>query len=456
MNELALFGGQPLRTLDFPPRISMGPEEKAAAMRVLDRDVLSGFVGAPGKFFNGGQEVTAFEERWASEYGFKHALSVNSWTSGLQVAMGALGIEAGDEVICPPYTMSASATAALFYGGIPIFADIDPRRYTICPQSIENKITKYTKAIVVVHLFGMPADMDPILEIAKRYKLKVIEDCAQSPGAYYKGRPVGTLGDIGGFSLNFHKHIQAGEGGVLVTNDDDIAQRCSLIRNHGENVVEDLGITNLSNTIGGNYRFSELHAAISSEQFKKLKPILNHRKKMGAYLSQALTGIKGLELPIYESGTTNCYYMYPIKFDSKTVGVSRNQFVKAVSAELPQPKHWDTTPLAEGYVKPLYLNQIYQKKIALGSNGFPFNFNKDRNYDYKYGDCPVTEKLYENELIISPLVREGIFENDLDDFVNAIKKVLDNIKVLQSGLSSNDDEIYDPVKAIEANVAKNQ
>lgn len=453
MKNLAILGGKPIRTKPFPPRVSMGKEEKEAALRVLDRDVLSGFLGAPGKFFNGGEEVNKFEELWASEYNFKYALSVNSWTAGLQVAMGAIGIEPGDEVICPPYTMSASATAALFYGGIPIFADIDEERYTICPKSIESKISKYTKAIVVVHLFGLPADMDPILEIARKHNLKVIEDCAQSPGAYYKGKPVGTLGDIGGFSLNFHKHIQCGEGGLLVTEDEELALRCSLIRNHGENALEEYSVENLSNTIGGNYRFSELHAAIAVEQFKKLKPILEHRQQMGDYLDKALQGIEGLSLPIKESGTTNCYYMYPIRFNSEKFGMSRNQFVKAVAAELPTAQHWDTTPLAEGYVKPLYINPIYEKKIALGSKGFPFNFNKDRNYEYKAGDCPITEKLYYKELVLSPLIREGIFEDDLRDLVSAITKVAENSKDLGKQITDTKGEIYDPVAAIEENVA---
>ena len=452
MPKLAILGGNPIRKTDFPQRITMGDQEKEAALRVLDSEVLSGFIAAPGLFFNGGREVVNFENQWASAYQFEHAISVNSWTSGLQVAMGAIGIEPGDEVICPPYTMSASATAALFYGGIPIFADIDPRRYTICPKSIEEKITKHTKAIVVVHLFGMPADMDEILKLGKKYNLKIIEDCAQSPGAYYKGQPVGAIGDIGGFSLNFHKHIHTGEGGLIVTNNADLAQRCQLIRNHGENAVEELGFTNLSNVIGGNYRFSELHAAIASEQFKRLKDIIEHREKMGDYLTTSLSKFEVFKLPISEPGTSNCFYMYPIQIDSDQIEISRNMLVKAVSAELPTPKFWDTTPLAEGYVKPLYLNPIYQNKVAIGSHGFPFNLNKDRTYHYSKGDCPVTERLYEKDLMITPLVREGIYEKDLDDFVNAIDKVLNNLHELESLPENESTVIYDAVSAIEQNV----
>ena len=454
MAELAFLGGQPVRDVDFPQRVTMGKEEKKAALRVLDSDILSGFIAAPGKFFNGGREVLNFERLWASKYGFKHAISVNSWTSGLQVAIGAIGIEPGDEVICPPYTMSASATAALFYGGIPIFADIDPHRYTICPQSIEKKITERTKAIVVVHLFGLPADMDAIMKLAKKHNLRVIEDCAQSPGAYYKGRPVGTIGDIGGFSLNFHKHIHSGEGGLLVTDNEELALRCQLIRNHGENAVEDFGVEDLANVIGGNYRFSELHAAIAAEQFKKLNPILEHREKMGDYLTECLSKFGVFKLPISEHKTTNCFYMYPIQLDTNKLPIKRSLFTKAVSAELPKPKFWDTTPLAEGYVKPLYLSKIYQNKIAIGRQGFPFNVNDDRIYEYLKGDCPITERLYETDLLITPLVREGIFKNDLDDFVNAIEKVLTNLHVLENLNYGDDGKIYDAVAAIDENVEK--
>ena len=176
MSELAILGGKPIRKIDFTNRKSMGNEEKLAASRVIESDILSGFIAAGGKFFNGGPEVNNFEDLWIKEYGFKNAISVNSWTTGLQTCFGAIGIEPGDEVICPPYTMSASATACIFYGGIPVFADIDPKRFTIDPKSIREKITKKTKAIVVVHLFGYSAEMDEILKIAKMHNIKIVED----------------------------------------------------------------------------------------------------------------------------------------------------------------------------------------------------------------------------------------------------------------------------------------
>lgn len=454
MSKLAILGGTPVRTKDFPNRISMGAEEKAAALRVLDSDVLSAFVGAAGQFFDGGREVRAFEDQWASAYGFKHAISVNSWTTGLQTAVGAIGIEPGDEVICPPYTMSASATVVLFYGGIPIFADLDPNRFTLDPASVEACITSRTKAIMVVHLFGYSADMDALMAIARKHNLKVIEDAAQAPGVLYRGRPVGAIGDIGGFSLNFHKHIHTGEGGLLVTNDSELALRSRLIRNHGENAAEAYGVKDLANTIGSNYRFTELQAAIASEQFKRLKGFLAHRKELARHLESRLTGLPGLKLPQVEPGSTHSYYMYAVRYDEAVHGVPRNVFLRAVSAELPKPRYWDTTPFAEGYVKPLYLNPVYQRQIAIGRKGFPFNCNPGVTYSYPKGLCPVVERLYEKELLLSPLVREGLTNDDLSDFANAIEKVVANMAELRDAGLAATAVVYDAGKAIDEHVEK--
>ncbi len=449
MTKPAILGGDPVREKPFAERKTMGSEELEAVRRVLDSDVLSGFLGAAGDAFNGGPEVREFERAWASKYGFAYAVSVNSWTSGLMAAVGAIGIEPGDEVICSPYTMSASATAALFYGGIPVFADIDPDTFCLKPESIASRITKRTKAIIVVHLFGHPADMEVIKTIASAHDLRIIEDAAQAPGVFYKGAPVGAIGDIGGFSLNYHKHIHTGEGGMLVTNDEQLARRAQLIRNHGENAIEMYALENLANAIGGNYRLTELQAAIGTVQLAKLDSILAQRAALARYLDQRLSKIAGLTVQTVREDCTHAYYLYPIKYDERTIGLPRSVFRKAVWAELPAAKTWETTPLAEGYVKPLYLNAIYQKQMAIGSKGFPFSTNPVR-YDYSKGICPVAERLYEKELLLSPLVREPLKIDDMKDFADAIEKTVDAAAVIAESLSTPErDEIMDPAKALD-------
>jgi len=424
MGQLAITGGAPLRSAIYPGRRTMGEAEKQAVIDVMDSDKLSSFFGSPGDQWLGGERVKEFERKWADKYGFKHAISVNSWTTGLMTAVGAVGIGPGDEVICSPYTMSASATAALFYGGIPVFADIDPDTFNITAETIEKVITPRTRAILVVHIFGQAADMDPIMALARKHGIKVIEDAAQAPGVFYKGRPIGAIGDIGGFSLNYHKHVHTGEGGMLVTNDDQVALRAQLIRNHAENLVEAQGVDDLTNMIGSNYRLTELQAAIGSVQLDRLDGYLDHRNKMAQHLSAQLATIPGFTPPVLAEGAGHAYYCYPVRYDAAVTGVKRELFVRAVNAELPPPVPGEAVPLAQAYVRPLYLAPLYQKKIALGGKGFPWTMQPDVDYRYAKGLCPVTERMHEQEMLLPTVIREPLTTADVDDFVAAIRKVL--------------------------------
>lgn len=424
MKHLAINGGSPVRTVPFTKRRTMGDAEKQAVIEVMDSDDLSAFFGSPGDKWLGGPKVKEFERKWASQYGFKHAISVNSWTTGLMTAVGAVGIEPGDEVIVSPYTMSASATAILFYGGIPVFADVDPDTFNLTASTIELSITPRTRAIMLVHLFGQACDMDPIMTLAQRHNLKVIEDAAQAPGVHYKGRPLGAIGDVGGFSLNYHKHIHTGEGGMLVTNNEQIAQRCQMIRNHAENLTEALCVDDLSNMIGSNFRLTELQAAIGCAQLDRLDGYLAQRQRLARYLDFQLNEISGLSAAYVADGSEHAYYVYPIKYHEHLTGIERAQFAKAVNAELPVAESAEQVGLTAGYVRPLYLAPLYQKKIAMGSKGFPWSMNAAINYDYGRGLCPVVERLHEREMLMTTLIREPLSEKDVDDFVAAIKKVL--------------------------------
>ncbi len=432
----------------FKLRKCFDNNEIEVVSQIIDDGHLSSFVGAPGKYFYGGKYVKECEEKFAKLADAKYAITVNSWTTGLQTIIGSLGIGPGDEVICPPWTMSASATCILFYGGIPVFVDIDKNSFNLDPHKLEEAITEKTKAIMLVHLFGNPCDMEPILKIADKYNLKVIEDAAQSPGAIVNNKRVGCIGDIGGFSLNYHKHIHSGEGGVIVTNSKDLYEKCCAIRNHGENVADDF--TDITNIIGSNYRMSEIHAAIASCQVDKLEVILEHRKNLGIYAINALSKFKFLSLPkINWEKDSHTFYMLAIKYYEDKLGIKRNTFIRAVNAEFPSPKSWDSLPFAEAYVQPLYWSRIYKEKTAIGKDGFPFNLTKINYDDVKCHNC---EDLHLNKIILSPLIRENIEESDIDNLVSVINYVVDNIELYKEWEKSNaTEEIFDPGVAIDKN-----
>ena len=434
MAKLALKGGKPVRTKLFPAYNTIGEEEKKAVIKVLDSGNLSQYLGAWTHDFLGGPSVRKFEDDWSKMIGVNHSISVNSNTSGLFTAIGAIGIQPGDEVIVSPYTMSASAIAPLVYGGIPVFADIDPATFCMDPISIASKITDRTKAILVVHLFGHPADMDAIMSIAKKHNLYVIEDCAQAPLGKYKGRSVGSIGDIGVFSLNYHKHIHTGEGGVITTNNANLADRCQMIRNHAENVTAPRDIEDLTNLIGYNYRMTEMECAIGIEQIKKLPGLINQRLDNVSFLDEKLAEFPAFEiLPPTQDNSVNTYYVYPVKFNKDIAGVERNIFVEALKAELPSAVLRETAPLiGAGYVKPIYLQPIYQQKAAWAFNPALYS----GNVSYEKGICPVTEKMHFEVLFTHEYMRPGMQPDDMMDVVNAVEKIFDNINELIDGSQS--------------------
>lgn len=433
MSKLALLGGEPVRTEPFPAYTVVGEEEKRAVSAVIDSGVLSRYLGVWHPDFFGGPEVQAFEREWAQAFSSKYAIAVNSCTSGLYAAVGAIGAGPGDEVIVSPYTMIASATAALVFNAVPIFADIDPDTYTLSADTIAPCITKRTKAIIVVHIFGQPADMDPIMDLARKHGIKVIEDCAQAPFATYKGRPVGTLGDVGIFSLNYHKHIHTGEGGVCTTNDDEIADRIQLIRNHAEAVVEAKGTTNLVNMIGFNFRLGEIEAAIGRCQLAKGPDLIEKRKVNVRSLESKLRGLPGLKMPAVGPGGDHVYYSHAIDYDTNATGVSRELFVKAVKAELPVTlgREHEGVLMGAGYVKPLYLTPIYRKMIGYGTVQCPFRCpHYDGEAAYHEGLCPTTEKAHFERVITHEMMRPSMSERDLVDVAAAFHKVAENLGAL--------------------------
>jgi perosamine synthetase len=423
MDTLALFGGERTIKKEFKKYNSIGIEEEQAAKKVIESGVLSQFLGAWHEDFYGGPRVREFEQKCAEYFEVKHAITVNSWTSGLVAAIGAIGIEPGDEVIVTPWTMSASATAVLHWNAIPVFADIDPETFNLDPKSVEKNITPYTKAIMVVDIFGQSADMDELMAIADKYGLKVISDTAQSPGAMYKGKFAGTLGHVGGYSLNYHKHIHTGEGGVLVTNDDAIAERLQLIRNHAEVVVGNKGVENLSNMIGHNFRLGEIECAIGIEQLKKLDGFVKSRQHLAAILTAGLKHLNGIKTPVVKTDRTHVYYVYPLILDIEALGVSRERIHAALQAE--------GVSVSNRYQN-IHLLPMYQKKLAYGSNGFPWTSDIcQRDIDYSKGICPVAERLNDETYLGFGMCVYDLTEDDVQLIIKAFEKVWSNLDALK-------------------------
>lgn len=420
MSKLALLGGSPLIDRPLIPYSTIGEEERRAVNRVMSSGKLSGFVGAWCDDFGGGPEVRAFEAAWCERFGAGHAITVNSNTSGLFASVGAVGVGPGDEVIVPPYTMSATAMAPLIYGGIPVFVDIEPDTFCLDPAKVREAITSRTRAIIVVNLFGHPAALHELRRLADEKGIALIEDNAQAPLATENGRYAGTIGHIGVFSLNYHKHFHTGEGGVCTTDDDRLAQRLQMIRNHGENVVEPLGVTNLANLIGFNYRLTELSAAIGIEQLKKADGLVARREQIADRMTAALSDLPGLVPPTARANCRHVYYVWVMRYDEAVVGIPRSLFVKALAAE--------GFPVAEGYVAPLYLLPIFRRQIAIGDKGFPFNL---ANRTYEPGLCPVAERMHERELFEFHICSYEVTDKDGEKLVAAIRKVYSQRDVLR-------------------------
>jgi perosamine synthetase len=424
MDKLALFGGPKAVRTEFRKYNPIGVEELAAAKEVIESGVLSQFLGTWHEDFYGGPKVREFERTAAQYFGVNHAVTVNSWTSGLVAAVGAIGVEPGDEVIVTPWTMSATATAILHWNAIPVFADIDAETYNLDPRSIEKNITPYTKAIMVADIFGQSADMDKIMAIAAAHNLKVISDTAQAPGAMYKGRFAGTYAHVGGYSLNYHKHIHTGEGGILVTNDDRIAERLQLIRNHAEVVVGGKGVTDIVNMVGHNFRLGEIECSIGIEQLKKLSGLVKSRQVLAEALTEGLKDLPGLKTPVVGRDRTHVYYVYPMQLDLGVLGVSRDRICDALNAE--------GVAVSRRYQN-IHLIPLYQKKIAFGSKGFPWTSDIcKRDVDYRKGICPVAEALNDETYMGFGMCVYDLNRQDIAQIVEAFRKVWRNLDRLHS------------------------
>ena len=429
-NRLAINGGEKVINSKLSEYKTIGINEQKAVKRVLKNKILSKFLANSkadfkGNNFLGGPEVLAFENKIKKLFNVKYAVSVNSWTSGLSCAVGSLNVNPGDEIILPTWTMCACASSILQWNCIPVFADIEPETYCIDPADVEKKITKKTKAIMAVDIFGQSSDIKELKKIAKKYNLKIISDSAQAIYSNYHKKKTGTITDIGGFSFNCHKHIQTGEGGVLVTNDKNISERLRLLRNHAEGVIgsyskNKIKNSKLINMIGGNYRMGEIEAAIGIEQLKILKNKFKTRNIAAKKITEGLKNLYGIKIPKIRKNCTHSFYIYPITLDLKLLKTNRNKIYKALLAE-------GLECVSEGYSN-LHLLPIFQKKIAYGKYGFPWKIGKLKSkITYKKGICPTAENLHDKNFLMLELCMHEFTNYEINLVIKVFKKVWFNL-----------------------------
>ena len=342
------------------------------------------------------------------------------------LALMALGIGPGDEVVTTPLTMTATASSILMQNAIPVFADVEDTTFNLDPKAVKSVIGPRTKAILTVDLYGQPSDLDALRQIADNVDAPLIEDNSQALGTRYKDRWTGTVGQMGVLSFNYHKPIQTGEGGAVLTDDEELAFRLKLIRNHGEACVEGFGREDVQAQLGWNYRMDELAAAVGIAQLEKLDFLTEWRMRLGEALTDKFKGHPFIESPAVREGCTTNYYVYAMKFNPVEAGVSRDTFVEALKAE----GIW----VNAGYIPPLYRQPMYQKRWAYGARGCPFTCGHaevDPTELYRDGICPVAERLHDEILITTSMVKYPHTEREICELAEAIEKVSSGIEWLK-------------------------
>lgn len=406
---LALDGGKPVRDKPLPHWPEYGEEEIQAAVQVLR----SGHLARQS-----GSAVSRFERAFAERFGVRHAVAVSSGTAAIHVALAALGIGPGDDVINTPHCFIGTATPVVHAGAVPVFADIDSRTYNIDPASIEHWITPHTKAIIPVHLNGLPADMQPILEIARQHGLYVIEDAAQAHGAMYQRKLVGTFGEIGCFSFWEDKLITtAGEGGMVITDDDELAARARRFHHHGEerrdgDYYQQERLYHHAD-LGYNYRMTEIQGAIGLVQLGRLDEYIALRRSHAHRLTLHLRQIEGIIPPYEPLDTVHVYYKYVIKLDRTVLNAPASQFVAALRAE--------GVHCSRRYPTPLHQQPVFVEHHGFGGGPAPFEppwYSGQTSYT---SPRPVAESL-PNDLI-TVTMRPSFSDQDLDDIIAAVAKV---------------------------------
>jgi dTDP-4-amino-4,6-dideoxygalactose transaminase len=397
VGELAIEGGEPILTKCFNPWPYFDSEEIDAATAVLRSGKVNYWTGIEGR---------EFEKEFAAFTKCKHAVAVANGTVALELALYALGIGPGDEVIVPSRTFIASASCAVMRGAIPIIADVDAESQNLTADTIGPLLSSRTKAIVAVHLAGWPCDMDPILELAREHGLKVIEDCAQAHGAIYKGRRVGSLGDVATFSFCQDKIMTTGgEGGMLTTNDETIWKRSWSFKDHGKsydavyNRQDPAGFRWLHESFGTNWRLTEMQSAIGRVLLQKLPSFVEIRRKNAAILTEVFSKLPGLRVAVPATGIYHSYYKYYafVRPESLRDGWNRDRIMAAISAE--------GIPCFSGSCSEIYLEKAFPPEMRPAQR------------------LNIARELGETSLMF--LVHPTLGEKDMRDTCHAVKKVFE-------------------------------
>ncbi len=409
--KLAIEGGKPVRIKPFPRAAdSTGRDIGEEELSLLREVIYSGTL-----WRNNGSKVIRFEKAFASFYGVENAVASTSGTAAIHVAVGAINPNPGDEIITTPLTDMGTVIPILCQNAIPVFADVDPRAFNIDPLSIEKNITSRTIAIIVVHIFGNAADMDPIMNIAEKYGLYVIEDCSQAYLTRYKGKLVGTIGDLGCFSLQQSKHITCGDGGITLVNNPHLSSRAKLFADKGwprEGGIRDHIL------LAPNYRMTELQGAVALAQLNKLEKVLSLRRKNAKLLTELLQDIPGVHPPYVPPYSEHSYWKYVFTIDEKKLKCTTKEFGNALREErIP-------VEIGAGYPKgPIFMCEMLKNKRTYGDSQFPWNSPYGRNIDYNESLTPVASRIIPRLLGI--YWDEFFSEEDIKDIAHAIGKVVD-------------------------------
>ncbi len=405
--KLAMLGGEKIRAASWPTWPVWNQQAEKEVIDML----------RSGRWWRGsGDSVAVFEQKYAGLMGAKRCLATASGTTALLVALHVLGVDAGDEVLVSPYTFIATYNSIFINKALPVFVDTNPETFLIDPEKIEARITDRTTAILPVHIYGLPVDMDKVNAVAKKYNLKVIEDACQAWLGEYKGKKLGTLGDLGCFSFQNSKNLPTGEGGAVVGNNDEIMDRCHSFHNCGR-PYGSVPRTSDYPARGSNRRMQQIQALTLLSQMERIEKDADIRLENASYLDKKLKEIPGIKT--YKMVTENArsaYHMYPFRFVSEEFGnVKREKFIEALRAE--------GIPCSPGYGKQ---NKDGLIEEALNSRGYKRLFSENRLKQWREeNELPGNDQLASEAVIFYQSILLGT-QSDMDDIVNAVTKIYQN------------------------------